>query len=253
MAGTRQAAPSENPLVPNAVLQRMYEGMRELRALGSRAGARSLRGEEACRVSSMLLLAAGDLVSDVPGSRVAVQAKGSSRTAMQTMAPGALLLPQVDGAGGADGALERLMLAVGAAGALRAQGAGRLVLVYADAAEMPAARWRQVLGVAGRGELPIVFVLLPSAEGQSQGMLSDRAQGWGVPGMPVDAADGVALYRVMQESVLRARGGDGPALIECVRWQPKGVAMTEADGLAAMRRLLALRGLLPAGRRKSVT
>ncbi len=231
----------------------MYEGMRELRALGPRAGGRSLRGEEACRVSSLLSLAAGDLVSDMPGSLVAVQAKVSRRTAvMQRMAPGVLLLPQADDAGGADSGLERLMLAVGAAGALRVQGAGRLVLLYANANDVAAARWRQVLGVAGRGELPIVFVLLPRAEGRGQGMLSDRAQGWGVPGMPVDAADGVALYRVIQESVLRARGGDGPALIECVRWQPKGVAVTEADGIAAMRRLLSLRGLLPAGHRKSV-
>ena len=37
-----------------------------------------------------------------------------------------------------------------------------------------------------------------------------------MPGIPVDAGDAVAVYRVAQESLGRTRGGDGPVLIECV-------------------------------------
>lgn len=235
----------ENPLVPHAVLRRMYDGMKTLRAIepqaaAAKAGARGLRGEEAARVASLLSLAAGDLVSDVPGSVVEARRKASGRAgARETLAPETLLLPP------AEDAAERLMLAMGAAAALRSQGAGRLVLAYAEADVLPGAKWRQVLGVAGQAELPIVFLLLPGAGDAKQGVVSDRAQGWGVPGMPVDAADAVALYRVMQESALRARGGDGPALIECVRWRVAGGAAGETeDGVAAMRQVLRRRGLL---------
>ncbi len=235
----------ENPLVPHAVLRRMYDGMKALRAMEPRAaalksGVRGLRGEEAARVASLLSLAAGDLVSDLPGSPDEARRRAAGRPgAREMLAPGTLLLPPVEDAG------ERLMLAVGAAGALRAQGAGGLVLAYAEADALSAARWRQVLGVAERAELPIVFLLLPRAGDAKQGVVSDRAQGWGVPGIPVDAADAVALYRVMQESSLRARGGDGAALIECVRWRVAGSAAGETeDGVAAMRQVLRRRGLL---------
>ena len=237
----------ENPLVPHALMRRMYEGMVKLRALEPtvarrRTGERAMRGEEAVRASSLLSLEAGDLVSDVPGSAVEARRKTAGRAGVrEVLAPGTLLLPAVDDA------LERLMLAVGAAGALRAQDGRRVVLAYVDADALSPAKWRQVLGAAGRAELPIVFVLLPGKMTAKQGAVSDRAQGWGVPGMPVDAADAVALYRVMQESVLRARGGDGPALIECVRWQLAGSAGEPVDGVAAMRQVLRRRGLLTRG------
>ena len=39
-----------------------------------------------------------------------------------------------------------------------------------------------------------------------------------MPGIPVDAADAVALSRVLQESILRARHGDGAALLEPIPW-----------------------------------
>ena len=140
--------------------------------------------------------------------------------------------------------MERLMLALGAASALRLQGAGRLVLVYVESDEPAATLWKQVLGVAGRSGAPIVFVLLPPGNVKKQGLISNQAQGWGVPGIPVDAADAVALYRVMQESVLRARGGDGPSLVECVTWRVPGTETTPVDGVKAMRMLLEQRGLL---------
>ena len=214
----------ENPLVPNAVLLRLYELMRTMRAARGRT-ARTPGGEEAARASALLSLEPGDLISDTgPGLEV----HGGPRR----------LAPL-----GAD----RLPAALGAANALRVQGARRLVLTYVAADELSATTWRRVLGLAGEAELPVIFVVLPGSEAKRQGRLSDRAQGWGVPGMPVDAADAVALYRVMQESVLRARGGDGPALLECVRWRPAGQERS-VDAIEAMRRLLALRGLSVPGR-----
>ena len=246
----RQDEVRENPLVPHAVMRRMYEGMMELRALeptavARRAGVRAMRGEEACRASSLLSIGAGDLVSDAPAVILGAERRSGSREAvLARLSPGAASMPATVDAG------ERLMLAVGAASALRVQGAGRLVLAYVEENALTTARWKQVLGSAGRAEASIIFVLLPTRLARKQGSISDRAQGWGVPGIPVDAADAVALYRVMQESVLRARGGDGPSLVECVTWQIAGTKTASVDGVAAMRRLLDRRGLLTARRAK---
>jgi TPP-dependent pyruvate/acetoin dehydrogenase alpha subunit len=67
----------------------------------------------------------------------------------------------------------------------------------------------------------MIFVVLPAAKRGKAGSrenLSDRARRFGVPGIPVDAGDAVALYRVAQESMGRIRGGDGPVLIECLEF-----------------------------------
>lgn len=237
----------ENPLVPDAMLRRMYEVMVSLRGMepaARRRGERSRRGEEACRASSLLACGAGDLVSEAGGGgeieAVLLGRRGAGRGAAKE---GPRWLPVVSAP------MDRLIGAVGAASVLRLQGGGRLLLAYVGAGEMTAAQWKRVLGMAGEGELPMVFfvlpTMLPEAVEERQGWLSDRAQGWGVPGMPVDAADGVALYRVMQESVTRARGGDGPALVEGVAWRPQGGRARREDGVKAMRRLLEARGLLP--------
>jgi len=52
--------------------------------------------------------------------------------------------------------------------------------------------------------------------GARAGGISALALRCGVPGISVDAQDAVAIYRVAQESIGRARAGGGAALIECV-------------------------------------
>jgi len=62
----------------------------------------------------------------------------------------------------------------------------------------------------------VVFVLLPD-EGDSAAV-AEIAGKCGVPGIPVDAADAVAIYRVAQESIVRARADGVAALIAAVRF-----------------------------------
>jgi len=49
--------------------------------------------------------------------------------------------------------------------------------------------------------------------------LRDRAEAYGIPGITVDGNDIVAVWRVTQESIHRARSGAGPTLIECRTWR----------------------------------
>jgi TPP-dependent pyruvate/acetoin dehydrogenase alpha subunit len=94
--------------------------------------------------------------------------------------------------------------------------------------------WHQAMRLAGAQKLPIVFILENSAgtenssgtesAGNSQrGMdkdLSARARAFGFAGITVDGNDVVAVFRVAQEAIRRAREGHGAALIECKtsRW-----------------------------------
>lgn len=46
--------------------------------------------------------------------------------------------------------------------------------------------------------------------------VSDRAAGYGMPGVTVDGTDPLEVYKVMKEAADRARRGDGPSLVEAV-------------------------------------
>jgi TPP-dependent pyruvate/acetoin dehydrogenase alpha subunit len=95
-----------------------------------------------------------------------------------------------------------------------------------------------VLGIAAKLELPLIFVVLPGVEGEkADGVanVSGRTAQWGVPGIPVDAGDAVALYRVAQESLGRTRGGDGPVLIECVTYGAGSAGGAVVDPLLRMK------------------
>ena len=92
-----------------------------------------------------------------------------------------------------------------------------VVVIYVKPGDAPPELWRKALPFAVKQELPVVFVVLPPARGRAQPgpRMCETAQRYGVPGIPVDADDAVALYRVAQESIGRARIGGGAALMEC--------------------------------------
>lgn len=88
--------------------------------------------------------------------------------------------------------------------------------------------WHEALNFAGVHDLPIVFVVQNNLWAESVTVklqtkvpdLSIKAQSYGFPGITVDGNDVVAVYRVAQEAITRARQGGGPTLIECktYRW-----------------------------------
>ncbi len=237
-----EAEQHENPLVPNKKLRQMYLAMAEARVLDDhivklqRASKRlrgldSVRGQEACRVSTAIDLLPGDLVSDSqPGfvmdlltgtktnsllERIAALRSGKKVTKARTSGVSGHLLPWIDDAG------ERLRMSMGAALSFKVSGGRHVVVAYVRRGSVSKDDWQRILSLASKLELPVIFVVLPSAKRQKAGdreNLSNDARRWGVPGIPVDAADAVALYRVAQESLGRSRGGDGPVLIECLEF-----------------------------------
>ena len=54
--------------------------------------------------------------------------------------------------------------------------------------------------------------------------ISQRAEGFGLPGVTVDGNDPRLVYDVMKQAITHAREGGGPTLVECktVRWERHG-------------------------------
>jgi TPP-dependent pyruvate/acetoin dehydrogenase alpha subunit len=235
-----ETASHENPLVPNKKLLQIYTAIVEMRLLDEYAATLhrkeklrkrpgSVRGEEACRVSTAVELHPGDLVSDTqPGSamgllfgakvdsllrHISIDRKKKERAA--AIAEDVIARRQLPWIGDVE---DRLRLALGAALACKTLKQSNIVVAYIDRTEVPKGLWKSSLALAGKLELPIIFVVLPERGKKKTGVvdLCVKARSAGVPGIPVDANDAVALYRVAQESIGRTRGGDGPVLIDCV-------------------------------------
>ena len=253
----------ENPLVPNAKLRQMYVAMVEARLLDEhiagiqrkmkgRRRLESTRGQEACRVGTAIELGPGDLVSDsqigvvmelLSGTKIDSLLKlvgeihsGTKAKRLDPDGPPKRQLPWMEDAG------ERLRMAMGAALSFRTLGRTNVVVAYVRQGEVAKGEWRRVLRLASKLELPIIFVVLASVAGKQRSRtanLSDKAGRWGVPGMPVDAGDAVALYRVAQESLGRTRGGDGPVFLECVACPAEGKGRgVPLDPLVQMEKFL---------------
>jgi TPP-dependent pyruvate/acetoin dehydrogenase alpha subunit len=94
-----------------------------------------------------------------------------------------------------------------------------------------------VLSLIQQHDLPLLVVVqtAPEARGEAQ----RRLMGTKVPILPVDDADAVAVCRVVQEAILRARNGWGGAVIQATRLPGA------PDALAGMEQRLRIRGLLP--------
>lgn len=203
----------------------------------------STLGQEACRVTTTAELKSGDLVSDVQPNGVMELLLGAKLTpllrrlstasseAKATLTPNrdvveARLLPLIADANADD----RLKLALGAALSLKTLTTDNILVAYIRSAELPQHMWKQILEPAAKLTLPVIFVVLPSEnKDRSTTGICAKARSAGIPGIPVDASDAVALYRVAQESIGRARGGDGAVLIECISPQPIGQRSREMN------------------------
>ena len=233
--------PQENPLVPNKKLRQIYSAMIEARMLDEyvaksqrKAGIRlsSTRGQEACRVSTAIELVEGDLVSDsqagvvmdlILGAKSSTVLKHLSDLTSRKKTVEPVVARQLPWIQNLD---DRLRLALGAALTFKSLKRPNLVVAYVCRREAKGGSWRKLLKLTAQLELPIVFVILPDETLRKKadpiGRISAKTRSCGLPGIPVDASDAVALYRVTQESIGRVRSGGGAVVIECVSYPVLG-------------------------------
>jgi TPP-dependent pyruvate/acetoin dehydrogenase alpha subunit len=241
--------PWENPLIPNKRLRELYTAMAELRLLEEHIATIQRRakpssrlqvnpGEEACRVSAALSLLTDDVTSDpAPGIATRFLRGGklagilqSAELDVDATQPVSTELPfAIDPE-------RRLLLAIGAALALASKKKGQLVLANIYPGELTLPEWKPIFRLASAHSAPILFVALPAfGNSPKPGKLAELSTSASVPGIPVDAVDAVALYRVVQESMVRVRAGGGPVLMECVPFQLAGQDPQSSDPVLAMR------------------
>lgn len=93
-------------------------------------------------------------------------------------------------------------------------------------------RWHESLNFSAIHKLPVVWLVnnnqwaysTPNSLEFPIERVSDRGPAYGMPGKYVDGTDVLEVYRTVSEAVDRARGGDGPTLIESVSLRWKGHA-----------------------------
>lgn len=225
---------AENPLLPNAELRSLHALLARASSLPPasppgpvqgkvtrrRSTANSLTGREALFAGTLLQLRGGDLV--VPQS--ADQASCSALLSHPGARPaGESACVQTFGKGAA-----RLALSAGLASAFHRSGGEHLVLAFMQAG-FAEPQWAEALAWAQSELLPLIVVCVDASG--SDALRPSQASEAGVPDwmtvqrtagrlklpiLTVDGQDAVAVYRVMQESVLRARSQGGPALLWAV-------------------------------------
>ncbi|GAE36633.1 thiamine pyrophosphate-dependent dehydrogenase E1 component subunit alpha [Halalkalibacter akibai] len=80
---------------------------------------------------------------------------------------------------------------------------------------------------AGVHKLPVIFmcennkyaISVPIEKQLACEKVSDRAIGYGMPGVTVDGNDPLAVYEAVKQAVDRARRGEGPSLVETVSYR----------------------------------
>src|ERR1700688_113156 len=88
--------------------------------------------------------------------------------------------------------------------------------------------FHEALNFAGVQRLPVLFICennqyaysVPIEKSMAIDDVADRAQSYGFDGVAINGNDVLAVYQATQGALARARGGDGPTLIECktYRW-----------------------------------
>jgi TPP-dependent pyruvate/acetoin dehydrogenase alpha subunit len=86
------------------------------------------------------------------------------------------------------------------------------------------------INLAAVMRLPLVLIIennqfaysTPVARQHAAQRLSDRAVGYGIPGVTIDGTDVVKVYETCKRAVDRAREGEGPTLIETVTMRMHG-------------------------------
>jgi len=243
-------------LVSSKKLQQLYSAMLKCRMLDERVctlapalsnGHRSVGRHEAAAVGVTIDLRKEDVIASAHYAHTASFVKGvplatifgqfhAKKKALQNGHS-----PLASGVIASGPGLESLLqITTGAAVASKLQKDGHIAVAFMGGVPSALDAWHNALKLAGNHKLPIIFVAQNSHREEDD--LSAQALQYGLPCIPVDAADVVAVYRVAFESITRVRQGNGPTLIECKSY-PQNRASNLKDPLETMEQHLAAKGL----------
>ncbi len=113
---------------------------------------------------------------------------------------------------------------------MSAQRQGRVSVCFFGDGATNQAYFHECMNMAAVMSLPVIFVcennlyaeFTPLADATAGADIAARAAGYGVPAEVVDGNDLWAVHTAAEAAVGRARGGDGPTLLECRTYRHYG-------------------------------
>ena len=120
----------------------------------------------------------------------------------------------------------------GMAMAFAREGSGRVAVSFIGEGGSSLGEWHEAINLCAARKLPAIFCVennqtalsTPVADQSAVRVFADKAAGYGVPGITIDGTDADAIAAAFAWAAERARGGDGPALIELVAMRMCGHA-----------------------------
>ena len=122
------------------------------------------------------------------------------------------------------------VLAVGAALAFAHQHQDRVAVAFMGDGATNQGMFHEALNLASAWRLPVLFVVENNGYGEFTAQsrstniarLADRAAAYGIPGETIDGNDVDQVYDTARRLADAARGGAGPALLECTTYRLRG-------------------------------
>jgi 2-oxoisovalerate dehydrogenase E1 component alpha subunit len=116
----------------------------------------------------------------------------------------------------------QLLHATGIAWAAKVRKTGQVAITYTGEGSSNQGDVHEAMNFAGIHDLPVIFVIenngyaisVPSALESAVEDIALRGAGYGMPGVILDGVDVLECYRLAKEAIDRARGGEGPTLLE---------------------------------------
>lgn len=123
-------------------------------------------------------------------------------------------------------------VAAGVALAIKYKNEKNVVLNYIGEGGSNVGDFHEALAFASVLRLPLILIIENNQYAYStpvnkQSLIekfSERAKGYGIPGISIDGTDVLEVYSVCKEAIERARKGEGPSIIESVTMRMQGHA-----------------------------
>ena len=123
-----------------------------------------------------------------------------------------------------------LPIAVGAGLGVKMKKGNQVVVAFFGDGASNTGAFHESLNFASIYKLPVIFVVennkfastVYTKDTTSVENISDRAVGYGIPGITIDGNDVMTVYETAKEIIKRAREGGGPSLLEVKTYRVKG-------------------------------
>lgn len=117
--------------------------------------------------------------------------------------------------------------AVGLGWAAKLRGESRIAITYFGDGATSEGDFHEAMNFAAVFSVPCVFfcqnngwaISLPREEQTRSETIAQKAIAYGMPGVQIDGNDLLAVYQTTKEAIERARGGEGPTLVEAVTYR----------------------------------